>query len=287
MNYEQKYLKYKKKYSDLQNEIQHGGVITKPWSTDSNLFYIAVVIDPMSSAGKEINHRTNSTAYLQYGSGKLHCPHITLLQIFIKKSTPFEFWIRHNLHLIYPVIQRLYIRSFGDKQIHSAVGHYDNLGDWCVRKYDDNSKPALLLDNIKEAQATFRRDINNYLLLASINKFGQVGQSFLDYITVERDKDPISPMPNPQKFIHYSYIPSTDSVMAEGSFVTDKWEPHVSLQKTIDPKKFIKDFTSSTGTNNMSWISLWGSQTTVNGHEGSIGSIFVSYAGVDHWIPIL
>jgi hypothetical protein len=78
--------------------------------------------------------------------------------------------------------------------------------------------------------------------------------------------------------------------MAEGSFVTDRWEPHVSLLKTANTN-YSDDFKSKASGRNMSWISLWGSKETKlcndgANRNGTIGYIFVSYAGNNIWIPI-
>ena len=290
MNYEEKYLKYKEKYNNLKNLVQKGGDITRPWDTNSNLLYIAAVIDINSDVGKEIEHRSTATgnkAYSKYGSGKLHCPHISLLQIFIKESTDLDNWIKTDLDKLLPEIIKMYNESFDDIQIHSSLGHYNNLGGWCVRNYDDNTEPDFLLDNIKIRQQDFRRDINYYLLLAFIKK---LGQPFKDNITVVKNLDPHSPSSSEQKFTHFSIKPSTDTVMAEGSFVTDRWDPHVSLLKTTNTN-YQDDFKSKASGINMSWISLWGSKETkvcsdgVN-RNGTIGYIFVSYAGNNIWIPI-
>jgi hypothetical protein len=263
--------------------------ITKPWSTDSNLLYIAAVIDINSDVGKEIEYRTNATgnkAYSKYGSGKLHCPHISILQIFVKELTRFDFWIKTNLKNISDKIVELYKNMFIN-QIHSEYDHYDNLGGWCVRNYDDDDNPKKMLSNAKNIQTNFRNRVNNYLLTTYTRS---PSNTYSKIIQEQPNIPPYSPSSSVQTFIHFSIRPAKDSIMAEGTFFTDKWAPHVSLLKTTNIN-YQEDFKSkASSVRNMSWISLWGSKQNINidgkSRKGTISYIFVSYAGDNYWIAI-
>jgi hypothetical protein len=272
----------------IKKECNKGG-ITKPWSTNSNLLYIAVVIDRTSDVGLEIEHRisaTGHTAYSKYGSGKLHCPHISILQIFIKEGTNFDDWIKSNLKSISDKIVELY-KSMFERQIHSQYDHYENLGGWCVRSYDDDKSPNNLLSTVKNTQTDFRKKINNYLLLTYL---GFASNQYHKYIQEQSNIDPFSPLSSTQKFIHFNIKPSTESIMAEGSYFTDDWAPHVSLLKTNDTNYHDEFKSKASGSRNMSWINLWGSakNIVIGGapRKGTISYIFVSYAGVNNWLPI-
>jgi hypothetical protein len=172
-------------------------------------------------------------------------------------------------------------------QIHSEYDHYDNLGGWCVRNYDDDDNPKKMLSNAKNIQTNFRNRVNNYLLTTYTRS---PSNTYSKIIQEQPNIPPYSPSSSVQTFIHFSIRPAKDSIMAEGTFFTDKWAPHVSLLKTTNIN-YQEDFKSkASSVRNMSWISLWGSKQNINidgkSRKGTISYIFVSYAGDNYWIAI-
>ena len=87
-----------------------------------------------------------------------------------------------------------------------------------------------------------------------------------------------------QMFEHYckKSLKYPDSILAEGTYFTDGWTPHVSLFKTTDIG-LVQQFRSAAGSHNMSYINLWGKQGTI--FPSSLSYIYVSYNGQSFWIP--
>ncbi len=312
MNFKDKYIKYKKKYiylkkllqqSDynsniiedlnLDNSINGGGCdwsspvkespitssnITKPWNANSNLLYIALVISKTSEVGIEIDARTlkvsRQSAFISYGSGKLLIsPHISLLQIYIKENDFLDKHFKSALQHIGNKVMQIYLETFKNITIHSSYGEYEILGKFLTRNYNDNTDARKLLDNAKEAQKNFRVELNNYL-------FTELLKEQLTDISMEKHP----PFQGGQMFDHYFKIPQTypNSILAEGSYFTDGWTPHVSLFRTTDIG-LVQKFKKAAGSHNMSYINLWGKQQT--SLPPSLSYIYVSYDGQSVWIP--
>jgi hypothetical protein len=313
MNFKDKYIKYKKKYiylkkllqqSDnnsniiehlnLDNSIDGGGCgwssskklsyntsskITKPWNTNSNLLYIALVISQKSEVGEEIDRRTISvsgkSAYLSYGSGKLISPHISLLQIHIKENSILDCNFKSKLQDIGNKVMQIYLDTFTDITIHSSYNEYALLGKFLTRNYNDNEPHRQLLDKAKKAQTKFREKLNNYIFKDLLKK--QLEDFYiLKYIPIQGSSGQI--------FDHYfeNSEKYPNSILAEGSYFTDSWTPHVSLFKTTD-LGLVNRFRIAAGTYNMSYINLWGKQGT--SLPPSLSYIYIAYAGQSLWIP--
>ena len=302
MNFKEKYIKYKKKYIYLKkllqqsnhNSINGGGCdwsspvkaspitssnITKPWNANSNLLYIALVISKKSEVGIEIEARTSkvsgNSAFISYGSGKLISPHISLLQIYIKENSFLDNHFKSALQHIGNKVMQIYLETFKDITIHSSYDEYAILGKFLTRNYNDNNPNRQLLDKAKKAQTYFRNKLNNYI-------FEEILVEQLTNIYIGTFK-PFQGGSG-QMFEHYCIKSQTypDSILAEGTYFTDGWNPHVSLFRTTDIG-LVKKFRSAAGYHNMSYINLWGTQGTIL--PPSLSHIYISYDGQSFWIP--
>jgi len=297
--YENKYLKYKIKYNDLKKIILQKGGIDYPWPKPrkSNLLYIALVISPNSDAGKEIDARIQATISQSAfdnmgGNNPLRAPHLSLLQINVPQDDlkmrdrqPLHYYISSNIGTVLNMIKLSFLSIFNNTSIHSEAGHYNQLGSFITRVYDDNT--AGLYDNIKQLQTNFRETIERFLFL-------QLGPR--DQINIETNvspqwSDPKSTKP-PALHTHYSGNGNEfpNSAMSINVYSTTDWEPHISLFR-IPPlhnsENLIKNFIDNKQGGNMSYINLWHHKTTLNGFAGSLSHIFVSFYGVNFWIPLL
>jgi hypothetical protein len=305
MNFKEKYIKYKKKYIYLKkllqqsnhNSINGGGCdwssavkaspitssnIIKPWNANSNLLYIALVISKTSEVGLEIETRTfivsKKSAFISYGLGKLISPHISLLQIYIKENDCLDLYLKTKLQDIGTKVMQIYLDTFTNITIHSSYGEYAILGKFLTRNYNDNDPNRQLLDKAKKAQTDFRNKLNNYI-------FEEILKEQLTNIGTFKPFQGGSG----QMFEHYCKKSQTypDSILAEGTYFTDDWNPHVSLFRTIDKetidKELVQKFKNAAGSRNMSYINLWGKQGT--SLPPSLSYIYVSYDGQSVWIP--
>jgi hypothetical protein len=301
-----KYLKYKQKYNNLKIFLQKGG-LNKPWTTDSQLLYIALVVDPKSEVGEVIEHRTKGAikrkAFSNYGSGNLKAPHLSLLQIYIPDKSNLDEFIRGNLQIIYDIIKLSFMNNLNKLTIHSALGQYAKLGNFLTRHYNDTTKD--MYQTIKQRQTAFRIAIESFLLTQIPPVLTQIGQTFATRFNIETG---IAPTQGKGSYTHYSQYDEKypNSVMAENDHSTTSWEPHITLfpmpvtpvtgedavaeQEKLD-KDTIDTFTKQglpehLPTANMSYLNLWKNTTSHNGYQGSFSHIFVSYGGIHHWIPL-
>lgn len=299
--YKEKYLKYKLKYDNLKKIFLQKGGVDYPWPHPrrSNLLYIALVISPNSDAGIEIDARTQLTIGQsafgnQGGNYPLRSPHLSLLQINVpvdvvgsRAIQPLDNYITNNIGTVLNMIELSFRLNFINTYIHSPrwIG-YNQLGPFIARVYDDNA--AGLYDNIRQLQTTFRTAIESFLLLqlgppAQINILQNLPPSWSDPVNPPTHVSPLH--------THYSGYGNTfpNSAMSINFYSTTRWEPHISLFR-IPPTRIaadlIQNFQQNDQGGNMSYINLWRQGTTSNGHDGSLSHIFVSYNGVNHWIPL-
>jgi len=297
--YENKYLKYKIKYNDLKKIILQKGGIDYPWPEPrkSNLLYIALVISPDSDAGIEIDARTRATigqsAFdIMGGNNPLRAPHLSLLQINIPQDDlkmrdiqPLHYYISSNIGTVLDMIKSSFLSLFNNTSIHSEMGHYNQLGSFIARVYDDKAKG--LYDTVKKLQTNFRDTIEKFLFL----QLGPPYQINIQTNSPPQWSDPKSTKP-PALHTHYSGKGNNfpHSAMSINTYSTTDWEPHISLFRIPPSQKFenlIKKFIDNQQGGNMSYINLWHHETTLNGYAGSLSHIFVSFYGVNFWIPLL
>jgi hypothetical protein len=297
--YENKYLKYKIKYNNLKKYFLQTGGFDYPWPEPrkSNLLYIALVISPDSDAGMEIDVRTKATIKQSAfgnmgGNNLLRAPHLSLLQINVPQDDfkvrdiqPLHYYISSNIGTVLNMIKLSFLSIFNNTSIHSEAGHYNQLGSFIARVYDDKANG--LYNNVKQLQTTFRETIERFL-------FQQLGP--YDQINIQTNLSPQwsdskSTKP-PALHTHYSGKGNNfpHSAMSINVYSTTNWEPHISLFRIPSLQNsatLIKGFIDNQRGGNMSYINLWHHGTTLNGRAGSLSHIFVSFYGVNFWIPLL
>ena len=305
--YENKYLKYKIKYNNLKKYFLQKGGIDYPWPEPrkSNLLYIALVISPDSDAGMEIDARTKATIKQSAfgnmgGNNPLRAPHLSLLQINVPQDDftmrdrqPLHYYISSNIGTVLNMIESSFLSIFNNTKIHSQMGNYNKLGSFIARIYDDNSSglhhAAGLYNNVKQLQTTFRETIERFLL----QQLGPPTQINIEPSLSPSWSDPKSTKSSALLPQHTHYSGNGNrfphSAMSINVYSTTGWEPHISLFRippSQTPANLIKDFQDNKKSRNMSFINLWSQRTTLNGHAGSLSYIFVSFYGVNFWIPL-
>jgi len=165
MDYKKKYLKYKKKYIELQN-LLNGGALILPWfPLRSNQLYIEAVIDPESHIGSEIIDRLKDMGIVP---GELH---VTILEILIpearqniktSENNPIDLYIKDNIETdaFKNSIKDIYNTTLGGLMGYSRMDNYACYGKFFVRKYDD---PKTQL-NLQECFKNFKINIIHQLI---------------------------------------------------------------------------------------------------------------------------
>jgi len=272
---------------------------TRPWDSESKLFYVALPIAQSSELGKEIDYRFSaigeSSPFNFNTLQRLRSPHISLFSLYIRTGSDLDAKLSNKLSFDYiaETIRNLFIDTFGINtpdpvQLHSEFGVYETLGQWITRAYTDD----MYLPNVfKENYTPFREQLE-YTLLGNIRSFppeqftANVKREVKQAVHYARDSPHVD-------FTHYSMSPNIypASEMAVSSWYTDDWKPHLSLIKDQnDPQDFIKQIQQAAD-KPMSFINLWSVAKTKmipmippNGAEknGSLEYIYCAY-GQQHF----
>jgi hypothetical protein len=275
------------------------GQFTMPWNQSSNVLYIALPIDINSHLGKEIDTRiriVSGSSPFGPTSGIIKTPHVSLLSIFIKNGSILDNFLKNqsNFNSLAQNITASFKNNIvtNSLQLHSDKGHYEILGKWLTRAFDD----TIYLQILKNHYIDFKKNVN-YLLLNNVKNF-PVAQ-FTNFINTQQNINPhqIANNSPPQTFTHYSINPNTfpNSETAISSFFTDNFLPHISLMFSTDPKNIPR--IQAAGLRNgiqhpMSYLNLWGSQDKKNvpgvaaPMNGSISHVYVAYDNKQSWTPL-
>jgi len=272
---------------------------TRPWDSESKLFYVALPIAQSSELGKEIDHRFSaigeSSPFNFNTLQRLSSPHISLFSLYIRTGSDLDAKLSDKLSFdhIARTIRDLFIVTFGINtsdpvQLHSKFGEYETLGRWITRTYTDDK----YLPNVFKYNYTPFREQLGYTLLGNIRSFHS--HQFTSNVKVEVEPAVHYAHGSPHvDFTHYSMSPNKypKSEMAVSSWYTDDWKPHLSLIKDQnDPQDFIKKIQRAAG-KPMSFINLWSVAKTKmipmippNGAEkdGSLEYIYCAY-GQQHF----
>jgi len=281
---------------------------TMPWDTESNLLYIALVIDPASYIGSIITRRaqaikrpnwktkvlTSINPFESYKDPKgLYTPHISLIKIYIRDESELNTKITTKLAQLYSIIATCFDSTLKDKQLHSEYGKYDLYGNFISRIYDD----PVYLENIQNQQYLFLEAIITNL---TITIMGEKKENLI----IEKYKQfKTSPASTSTTITYYSNKEKKLDMAIESFYTDHNFIPHISLFGK-DPKKAdkadinaeIETFQNASDRRPMGWINLWNSSkqnlvTDIHTKEsmnlhGSLSYIFVSYNGINKYIPI-
>jgi len=284
-----------------------------PWDSKSNLLYMGLVIDPTSDIGKIIQNRAQAikrphwktkvpTPINPFGSYEdpkgLYTPHITLLGIYIRDESELNTKLTTKLDQLYPIIATCFDLSLKDKQLHSKYGKYDLYGTFISRIYDD----PVYLEEIQNQQYLFLEAIirNLTIIIMGEKKENLIIEKYKQFKT--------SPAPTSTTITYYSNKEKKLDMAIESFYTDHNYIPHVSLfRKDTDATKADKAYINAeieTFKNasdrrrmgRMGWINLWNSSkqnlvTDIHTKEsmnlhGSLSYIFVSYNGINKYIPI-
>ena len=295
MDYKQKYLKYKTKYTDLQNlikqyKILYGGALILPWfPMKSNQLYISAIIDPQSFLGSEIIARLTK---LGISIPELH---ISILEIVIPETrenygpghiadNPIDFYIKTSLNgVLKNNIRDIYNNILGNLLAYSTKDNYECYGNFFVRKYDDiNFIPHVqrLFRDFKFAiiqellnNSSLNIDFSNIIRpLIKFNsssdpkKLPQITKEYTHYYQKGVNNyltGPIPPVRNGQKTSLFAISEYFDTTEIDPTGNITGWTPHVSI--TNDPSacsnkiKFQQDFKKS-ASKPISYLPLWASR---------------------------
>jgi hypothetical protein len=275
-----------------------------PWDTDSNMLYISLVISPKSNIGQTIHSRCIRmgipSPFGDYDgrdfkpSGVLLFPHLSFLQLFIKKDSNIDIGLSANLHDIVEQIKLLFEDKFRNSQIHSKYGEYETLGQWITRVYVDEP----YMTSITGLYNVFLKDITNILPI-----YSGIPELSVKEHGIRPAKLPAKLQISPylQTFTHYS----TDihrypkSELAIGSYYTN-WKPHISIINTNNiggkiPADFIEEFKHASDGTPMGWFNLWSinkkNPIDIGGGRiqrltGSISHLYISYSGQNIYVDV-
>jgi hypothetical protein len=274
MDYYQKYLKYKHKYSQLKEMI--GGALS-PWNdTQMVSLFIGLDIEEKSNLGKNIKERLDNTKIIMGGDARFtamvaadsnHPPHMTLFTLTAPKVSPFAHFLNYyfnnpknpkqneNRKEFQDQVHGLFLTYFdnGKLQAYSAIDEYAVfVNKFIARKYNSILFPSE--DIFRTNVDNFKNDIVDYLLSIFIN-LKSIDKSVIDSIFYQRI---IASPVTTKKHVHYmctdiDYIKKSNSVykkVIEGritplvpdslfqiddNFSKDKFLPHVSIFGTSMP----------------------------------------------------
>jgi len=300
MNYYNKYLKYKNKYNELyimnnninkSNElkIQTGGV--KFWVNASNFstFYIAAVINPTSTIGKEFNDRLKFIDPNIYLGDTLH---ISLLELIIPNHIDNKLYkylvsLETDLHeqqtfkdnILEIYLKTIAIDCFLSK--YHKSDNYDFFGKWFVRKYDIFN--TTLYSKFKIEIINLLLSKCGYSFKNDINISGIYNISLLHKIRYYNLKTPLTYNP-----------PSLFAI--KDFYDTPYIKPIQTYDKCINNQSEFKKQFKITGTVPLTHINMWHSKDTLNintvydqlqfvkhegirneSHEGDISKIMVRF----------
>jgi hypothetical protein len=269
---------------------------TRPWDSESKLFYVALPIAQSSELGEEIDRRfklIGENSPFNFNTNKrLRSPHISLFSLYIRTGSDLDAKLSNPLFFDYiaKTIRDLFIDTFwintpDPVQLHSAFGGYETLGQWITRVYtDDKYLPNVFKDNY----TPFRKALG-FTLLGNIRRFSS--DQFTAHVKMEVKPAVHYAHGSPLVlFTHYSMDPHKypESEMAVSSWFKDAWKPHLSLIKDQnDPQGFIKKIQKAAG-KSMSFINLWSVAETKMipaigaNKNGSLQCIYCAY-GQQHF----
>ena len=268
MDYKQKYLKYKKKYMELQNIINHtkilsGGGPVLPWfPLQSNQLYIEAVINLESFIGSEYKNRYVQSIrnLLKLGQHTpVKCPefHVTLLEVLIPETrtnigpkyidtspniNKLHIDLKNNLKSYCKKIKGIYNDTLGNAVAYSDKDNYTCYGQWFVRKYDNNE---FLQKIVKSSYDPFKNKIIDLLLnnkptttvlYTSMDSTKKIIKKFTHYydtqtqnfLPVQMPGNSISLMP-PNNTQYISNMAISHYFDSPNQTGISGWTPHISI----------------------------------------------------------
>jgi hypothetical protein len=323
LKYKNKYLELKYQYGGGDEIVLPDECIRKPipiqkkkysepWSEKkSKLLFIALTISDKSSLGKEIEQRSISmglespynTKSTDIGNehnkfklirksgkfiskskeGRLVIPHVTLLQVRIKKDSVLDNYLRttKNYTAFAKITKAEFLNNYTVSnsakplQLYSNPENYKILRDWFAIVYNQYI-PVDLSNNID----SYRNKIINELLKINYNKSNK-GDNYKNNEVTQTKLNEIGNGPTIQ-FTHFKVKQVKDANIAVSDFYMNL-EPHISLCKISQNKTLenLKQEFQRGKSVEMSYVNLWPQniKKKVNkiDQEGSLEYLFFAY----------
>jgi hypothetical protein len=312
MDYYQKYLKYKNKYSQLKEMI---GGAKSPWNCKTTVaLFIGLDIDETSSLGKNIKDRLIATKKIMATNPKFapmiaedsgHSAHMTLFTLTAPIESPFAHFLNYyfknpiNQNDFEEYIHELFLTYFDNAQLqaYSAMDEYELFVDkFIARRYDTLFFPneKIFRTNVGD----FKNEIVDYLLAKFIN-LSSIDKSVLSAVfEQETITNPVTAKDHvhwkckqtnviTKNKVYKSVIDGRRHPLApdtlfqiDDMFSKEKFLPHVSIFGTKTPVitnelyEEFKDIFKSVGVGKpISYINLYSNKKTYFFPEYTSGSI--------------
>ena len=267
VNFKDKYLKYKKKYLELCNNMIGGAAAGKGQQNynskvpvfeqnginNTASIYIAVAIDVKSNIGKAIKERTmatvkqmpNYTCTPAFSHIPPHNvllePHVTLFEFTFDASTHYGQIITKDFtsgtNKIAQIIKDCFDNTLKNSLLVSNPSEYNILGSYFVRIYDFDA------NEYKKFKECVRENI--FKSFGGDIKYAQnVGPKIKNhYIPI---KVP-SKLPGfkPKEYYYFKYTDKKGiyklNYAIDAYFFGDGWKPHISLIRFAQPQPLLQD----------------------------------------------